>query len=79
VTPGGEHQPRDHRRGLFLHRRDGVGVPVQAARDGGVAEPLGDDLEVDVDAPDAVVARGAAGAFLRLGDGSRVAWSTEGG
>ena len=42
-----EHQPRDQRRRLFLHRRDGVRVGVERDRDGGVAEALTDDLGVD--------------------------------
>ena len=35
-----EHQPRDQRRRLLLHRRDGVRVGVERDRDGGVPEAL---------------------------------------
>ena len=42
-----EHQPRDQRRRLLLHRRDGVRVGVERDRDGGVAEALGDYPGVD--------------------------------
>ena len=41
-----EHQPRDQRRRLFLHRGDGVRVGIERDRDGGVAETLTDHLGV---------------------------------
>ena len=44
---GREHQPRDQRRRLLLHRRDGVRVGVEGDRDRGMPEALGDDLGVD--------------------------------
>jgi hypothetical protein len=42
-----EHQPRDQRRRLLLHRRGRVRVGVERDRDGGVPEALADDLGMD--------------------------------
>ena len=42
-----EHQSRDQRRRLFLHRRDRMRIGVERDRDGGVSEALGDDLRMD--------------------------------
>ena len=43
----GEHQPRDQRGSLLLHRRDGVRVRVERDGDGRVAETLTNDLGMD--------------------------------